>query len=619
MAAHERGTFERIATVLHATLFVVIAATWTLSSVHAVARWPLVVTGALLVGIACAALVCTSRRHLNTKIPPLAPFAPLEPLAGMTWWLSLAVAVPLGAWLAYSAFRALVIPIGSHDALSYHLPRAVEITRAHAWHLLDVEDFRLRSFPANYELLLADVLALGGGEAGVQLTSIAIFTFTFVTFAAFTERHWGSSMLAIVAALSWAGTPLALLHTAAVKNDLLSAACAVGVALWGARSLTSLRLGQPDRRAEALCLIDLALGLGTKSTGVFPLAALLLVALSQASFRTFVQQTLRQPKRIAIALVSGLVLAFAAGATPYVAQLVVPAPPDALDAWALNIAPRWGAFAQLLSFPYLLLARPFSPSELAVFVPWRGEMWFWPKYEIYFGSFGPTVTVLLTLAPIAWYLRATSPETRRTERTLARLVLLGSAALLVPLHYRTDGFFNGFPRYVMYLPLLVVDAGLLPLLQRARTRWPTQLALVAIAAVFAVSAVDAGKNDRFAPFAYVMFAASHPGTRQRAFVAPRAELFVDEIAGRSRRRRDRWRVRRMDLSGLRRGADASRAVPLFRSGSARAADRARRLGRRRSSVAHRVGLARTARHGRFLPASRSRRADRRRCPRRTRF
>src|SRR5690349_6912582 len=71
--------------------------------------------------------------------------------------------LPIGLWIIFILWRSTVVPPLSHDALAYHLPRAVLWIRQHAFFFIDLPvDARMRILPANYEMLLADTILLCG-------------------------------------------------------------------------------------------------------------------------------------------------------------------------------------------------------------------------------------------------------------------------------------------------------------------------------------------------------------------------------------------------------------------------------------------------------------------------
>src|SRR5262249_7586618 len=85
-------------------------------------------------------------------------------------WLFL---LPLAGWIGFLGWRAWILPIGSADALIYHMPRAVLFWRAGGYRWFpNVPDFRINGVAANYEFLLADVLAIQRSDTIAEWVSI---------------------------------------------------------------------------------------------------------------------------------------------------------------------------------------------------------------------------------------------------------------------------------------------------------------------------------------------------------------------------------------------------------------------------------------------------------------
>jgi hypothetical protein len=115
--------------------------------------------------------------------------------------------------------------------------------------------------------------------------------------------------------------------------------------------------------------------------------------------------------------------------------------------------------------------------------------------------------------------------------TLAALVC---SVLLIPLGYRTLGFFMGFGRYLLFLPVLIGLWTLCPIMKWLDARfgwWANGCVLVALSATLAYYAYDNGRHDRFAPLPFVRWAAAHPGNRALCFTNVRAGSVVDSLAG----------------------------------------------------------------------------------------
>ena len=56
------------------------------------------------------------------------------------------------------------MPVYNHDALAYHLPKAVLLMRAHGFGVFAIPEARVATWPCNYELLLSDTMILSGED-----------------------------------------------------------------------------------------------------------------------------------------------------------------------------------------------------------------------------------------------------------------------------------------------------------------------------------------------------------------------------------------------------------------------------------------------------------------------
>jgi hypothetical protein len=444
-------------------------------------------------------------------------------------WVAIAALTPLALWLAFILWRGFVLPPLSHDALAYHLPKAVMILRAKGYQFFDVPDPRIASSPANYELLLSSILALDGSDRVTEWLSTLAFVYLLLLSAAQAERWWGRGLHVVASMLLVAGLPIALLQSGADKNDLLASAFYLAAFLWAARWHTS-----PSRVSAAHVVIALALGAGTKVQGAFPCAVV--AAMAGASglrrLRAGTRPSLRDLSIVVGIAAAAFVLL---GGTVYVGNLKHFGSPFGSPAMAQQQV-GYGDYGNLWAFPYLLLTVPFSSNPQAVWVPWRHEYWFWPRYEIYFSHYGAPLTLLVVALPIAvWRYRKRSSENERAERAFASIAVLATFALLLPTKIRPLGFFAGFPRYLLFAVPVAVNWTLVPLLRElfaspAATRKAAAYALLAgCDAILLVHGVVYAQSDTFAPLSYALEMAEHPGSRHVHF-ATRASNMVDEIA-----------------------------------------------------------------------------------------
>src|SRR5688572_17499298 len=205
-AATQPGPWESAASIAVLSFLVAIAITWALSWGGSVARGPLC---AFAIALAVPSLIFLYRNR-NQEPRPRRGLSLLLPLA------------PLILWIAFCLWRGAVVPVLSHDALSYHLPKAVMMARAHQYQFFNAPDPRISTSPPNYEFLLADMLLLTGSDALTEWIGTASFVALLLLGAALVERWWGDGPQIVITILLLASVPVILLHAGAHKNDLLS-------------------------------------------------------------------------------------------------------------------------------------------------------------------------------------------------------------------------------------------------------------------------------------------------------------------------------------------------------------------------------------------------------------
>jgi hypothetical protein len=501
--------FERAASSIVAGVALWIAANWILAIAHLLTFTSLTIVAAAFAGAAIATL----RRHRATF-----------------HFRGVRVAIlPVALWVVFILWRGAIVPPLSHDALAYHLPKAVMIMQAHGYETFRVADQRIVTLPANYELLLADVLILSGTDRLTEwLGAIAYIAMLLLT-AAFAERWWRADRSAIAAAiLAVAATPLFLLHSGADKNDLMTAFFCGATLLWGARWCA-----RGGRMPLVLAITSAALAIGTKPNGAAVAVCLAPFVLVRV-VRLWRSMTLRDAGftltggALAFLLLGGASYIFAASShvSPIGVQLGQRSGAESVT---------YGDWQNLWQVPYLALAEPFSRNDFAVWVPWRHESWFWPRYEIYFSSAGPLFTVLVLLLPIAIVrLHRRGDSTAASEQNVASLAAVLASIIVLPAAMRPLGFFAGaFIRYCAFVIPLVVCWTVVPAYQYlgAERRRLAAIATAGLALFFAVEAADNAVNDNFAALDYVLWTRAHAGSRTVYFDKRRAASIVDGIAG----------------------------------------------------------------------------------------
>jgi hypothetical protein len=491
-----------------------LAVNWTLALTHQLTRPTLF--GAALLFVLIAILSLFPRKMRITM-----------PRPSLIWLIAL---IPIGSWTAYVLWRGTVLPPDNHDALAYHLPKAVFIARAHGYDYFLAPDSRITTFPSNYELLLADLLLLARSDQLTEWIATVTYILFLVVTAAVMERWWGTGPHVAIATLVTAATPVLLLHSGADKNDLMVCYFAVGALLWGGRWYA-----RGGSMPWLLLIVTLVAGAGTK-----PQQAAILIGISPfliARIVRLARATGIRWKFVASTIAISIVAFALCGGAPYVID-AIHGHGTLVDAGVSGLengnASMYGDWANLWQFPYLLLSAPFSSDATSVWVPWRHQRWFWPKYELYFSNYGALFTFATCVFPLcAWrYGRAGDDATRRERRVYAVAAAI-AFCLILPVVFRPLGFFAGSGRYVAFFIPAVIGWTVAPAVRELQRTHGRRVAAAAggMALVFVVIAADLALNDRFSPLEYALTAAHQSNPRWIWFSSERAGTVVDKVAG----------------------------------------------------------------------------------------
>ena len=419
--------------------------------------------------------------------------------------------------LLYVLVRGLILggSVNEFDAISYHLPKAVEVSRAQTIPHLVCGDFRLAYFPWNYELLLADGLLLSQGDGFIFLVPLmAYLGFAGSTYALF-RKAWPetSSVDISLGVLLVLSTPILILHITANKNDLLVVFLQMEFLLW-----STLWYLNRDQRSLLLSIISLAMLFGTKVSALF-LGPFLLVMLWRRR-ACFTLEALGGPKKALTQVGIVIFIVLALGAAWPLLNLAWTgkifgniATAGGIDSFEANVGPRYNGFSNLWRFPVLVFLKPFSSNDLSVWVPWEHRYWFWPTYRLIYGHFGWLCTVLLALLPAGLFYHLRKQREAASFRMLITIGMVAFVAFTLPVNYRVDGLFHGSARYILCIPVLVVLWTGLPLLS-----WVKENGRHLIHGVLAVGALAyfSGQSwvyfekDETRPFEMVLEALSPP-------------------------------------------------------------------------------------------------------------
>lgn len=419
--------------------------------------------------------------------------------------------LPVLLWTQFTLWRGAVIPPLSHDALSYHLPKAVLWSRADGFRYLEELAPAARKIPANYEMLLTEIVETQGRDDYTEWPSAAFWLFFIIATGALADRWWrGNFLVPLTAMIFAAGLPVALLHSGAHKNDLLLAALMVSMMVAAGRWIS-------DGDVPALLVLILATGL---AVGTKPQAASLFLGL--APFLLIRAFRLRVRTIAGIALF-GIAAFLLLGGAVYVANFMRERALIGRATAEMEVV-TYGDWANLWQGPYVLLAAPFSRSSDALYVPWSAEPWFWKKYEIYFSHLGIPFALCAVAAPFF------ALKFRGRERVFVTLAAAAAFFIMLPVYFKPHGMFTiSLPRYALFIAPVVFAWTVAPLAMLGPRAAKAMVAISAVA--FSVYAVDNAKNDAFAPIDYVLWARRNPDVRMIPFDPGRAPSVADVNAG----------------------------------------------------------------------------------------
>jgi len=500
------GTFERITMIATIAAAIWLASTWILALLHQLTFVALCIRAAIAAAIA---LVLAARRLRAWQWK-------WSKLDRPTVILLVVALLPLLFWVELMLWRGAVVPPLSHDALSYHLPKAVLFARSEGFRYLTELDARARNIPANYELLLSEWIVTQQSDRYTEWPSMLFYLLLVIACGALAERWWNGKLLpALVTMMFAAGIPVLLLHSGAHKNDSMVAFFTVAAMVFGGRWLRSR-----DLAALVLLIAAVALGLGTKPQ-VAGLALFLAPFVLVPFFRTL------DLKKIAAVFVFGLTAFLLLGGAVYVVNMLEERAVVG-DASKRESVINYGDWRNLWQGPYVLLAAPFVPNGYELPVPWESRPWFWRRDEIYFSHLGLPFAICVMLMPFGlWRWSKSEGAYERGAITIAALLAF---VLMLPVTFRPHGMYAiSLPRYALFLVPIVFGWTVAPL-AAMRDRHAKQLLAVATLSFIAYAGFTA-LHDRFVPIDFAIWAREHPGTRFIPFDSGRAASVVDRLAG----------------------------------------------------------------------------------------
>ncbi len=510
---------ERVCSAATLGLASALAASYALALSHVLSRWTLLATTAVFLAVSAPPILrwVQAQQGRQFRIPSGA-----VPVA--------LAALPVGCFVLYVLWRTQQLFVLNHDGLAYHMPRAAMIARSGSLFAVDGPDPRVATMPANYEVLLADVLAIDGSDELSGWVSPAAFLALLLAVGAMAQRWWGRGPHVMAVVCVVAAMPVAILHAGAHKNDLMASALIVMAAHFAARWATEETLAD-----FVLLWVTVTLAACTKITALVlvavlvPLVVAKLVAMLRAGKRP-------GPAAWKVSVPLVLVSIPALGPAVYLHNLLTMG--HLFGHNAPGAESGWGDFANLWRFPYMALAAPFSSNRSAVWVPWDGRYWFWPVDDLFFSTYGLLVSACALALPVgvAFFVRS-PPSGRSRERLVASALLLATFLLLLPIRLRPIGFFAAFVRYTIFFPPVLALWTAAPAVRAlsslgGRARIAAAAIPGALSLYFAEQAIRLSINDTYAPFRVFAEVIVHPELRRTVWNFPnRAASVADHLAG----------------------------------------------------------------------------------------
>ena len=195
--------------------------------------------------------------------------------------LLVALGLVVGLTLAFELFLALVAPPNNWDSMTYHLARAA------AWYqhgsigyLPGANTERLNIFPPNAEIATLYTLALAHGDRLAALPQYLAGLACLLACYALARRLGFSRSSSLFAALLLGSLSQVVLQATTTQNDLIVASFVAAAAVF---------VLDGSRRGLALAGLAVGLAVGTKTTALFALPLLALLALGTLRRRRVVE------------------------------------------------------------------------------------------------------------------------------------------------------------------------------------------------------------------------------------------------------------------------------------------------------------------------------------------
>lgn len=505
------GPWEKVATSVLAALALALAIGWLLLLAHVFVGWALLVAAAIVLVLSARstkALVETLR-HLDWKS---------ELRTGKL--VSVLALVVVGLWLVLNVAAGSQVFFQNNDALGYHMPHAVLLVKARAFHVFDMHDARA-TWPIDFELLLAETIALTDKDIFTSFVPAFGAVLFLTQAAAMVERWWGRGVHVLVVTLVLAAMPIMILHTSTHKNDTFECGLTLAALRLAAMWIPTRAPWLPFASAAAAVM-----AIGFKLSG--GIVGVVTAAILCRGF--LVRRSETGPHALAKFTFAAMAFALLLGGFSFAYNLATIHRPF------LNIVfepPMMWHYENLWRYLYVSVVAPYatSLSRAEVSVPWGDRPWSVVADDPFFSNFGVVVPILLGSLPFALFRYRGQASTARFERAMTILPCLAVYGVIVGLDSVPVGFYVGSTRFLLFLPAILADLTLAPAVRELATRKAVAgLAIIGLATGLLVfEAYTYAYQSETGVVRLALEVMSRPALR-RAGQQPRAAYVVDRVA-----------------------------------------------------------------------------------------
>lgn len=435
--------------------------------------------------------------------------------------------------VAFALWRGWLLPTLNTDALYLSLPKADQYVVDHGLNLFipPAQAWMTHAAqPSTYEMLLASVMALTGNDHLTEwVATLSGTLYALMIFVLF--RQWFKEHL--TAYLGWLlalSSTLFLLHLSSDKADLTTNLACLLLITWTARSLN-----QPTTWNLGMALLSGFLLLGLKKSGWLVFPVFMLILLVRMIWRPAIG--IPRPRYALLALLSlgGLLLL---GGLNHLYLWIQTGNPFGVYFVKDQLAYSSFTFLDPVRFLAIVALAPYiGSSPRTLHLPWNGQDWYWPPYNLFFSHYGYAFLFILIWA--CWgglrWLRKRPEGPPGPARTWI-LLALGAWAIIATHRYSYEGGFNTIGRFVLFLVPTLLALGFLTWFDRRwgarpRSPWLNAALLVGASCLTGGSALQAYRQDSYAPWPYVAALWKHPEWRRTIYINPdRVTEILDRMA-----------------------------------------------------------------------------------------